>query len=164
MTITATNSRFNNVDGANCTDCVALTFTDCTGDYCVSSDESANFGSNSLLNQPINSWLTVDNEINEIGQAVLTGASSTGGNIIEFNWEAPPVSSLLNGVIRNIPCGRYNIKFHNDDVGGIIKEEELCIFSDGAFTTPLSVAVGTNVFYGYKGDNGTGFANFGVTE
>lgn len=96
---------FTSVTDSECLNTVSPLFTTCTGDYCVSSDTSANFGANSLLNQPIASWLDANDDINETGQAALTGAGWNGSNIAEWAWSEggtpPPPTTAINTLYYN---------------------------------------------------------------
>lgn len=69
---------------SDCNDTVSNAFVNCVGDYNVSSDDSANFGLNSIINQPISTWIGSADRILDNGQLVLSGSSSEGLNINEW--------------------------------------------------------------------------------
>jgi hypothetical protein len=74
---TVSNATLNNclvlssVSDSTCTDTVSLVFNNCVESF------------TELLNQ---AWLTVDSEINSIGQTALSGLASDGGDLISWAY------------------------------------------------------------------------------
>ena len=142
----------SNVTDSDCTNTVSPLFTNCTENF------------TSILNQ---SWLTVDNEINEVGQAALYGLASGGANLIDWAYSTVVVisTSTFNLVDTDTPNGTYLTDFYND-VNKTLIETKNITFSSGNASTTLAVNVGNAVHSLHKGNNPptTGIVYVGVTQ